>query len=371
MRCAAVLAALGQCGSVELIVVADEPGQRARAWLAARGATLWATPQRGALPRAARIVRGAATGRSIPALRLAEGRLGEKLRGEILARRPDVVVLGDTFLGEAAPALRDVTPMLVVDNFNVESVLWKNVASVTRTPAARALYSLLATNTDALERRVLPLADRVWTASGEDAAWFSRTLALPRVDVVPNVLPGRAPLAPSTSSEILLSGFFEYPPNEDAALALIGVSQELARRTVGHSITLVGRGPTRRMRTAAFATPAVAIAGEVESMEPWLERCGIFAAPLRAGSGTKFKLLQAMLAGRALVTTPVGASGLEIEHGRHGLVCEYADFASAVAQLLRDPALRERLAAEAHRHVTTRFGQARLDDAVRRSLGVP
>lgn len=372
MRVAAVLAALERCSEVELLVICDEPGSPAREWLANKGATLWPVAAQGRLVRSARIARSAVTGRSIPAARFAGGQLARRLKAVVTASKPDVVVLGDTFLAEAAPALRGLGCRIVIDTHNVESLLWKDVAAVSSSPVARAAYRLLAANTAALERRVLPLADRVWTASGEDAEWYRQTLGLAGVDLVPNVLGDAPALAPSSGENVLmLSGLFAYPPNEDAALELLVISRELFARGVPHRVLLVGGAPTPRMHRAAQGLGHVEITGAVDSIDPWMLRASVFAAPLRAGSGTKFKLLQAMQAGRAVITTPTGARGLGVEDGRQVLVRERRDFADGIVSLFADSPLRARLAVEARRHVTELFGQASVDTAVERSLATP
>jgi polysaccharide biosynthesis protein PslH len=365
MRVATVLAALERVGKVELAVLADEPGEPARAWLASRGATLWAARQDGALARARRIAAGAVTGRSIPASRLLTREVRDALRDA--AARSDVVVLGDTYSAEAIDALEGLACRVVVDTHNVESVLWSDIAAIAPSLAERAGYRLLARNSASLERRTLPRAHSVWAASSEDAEWYRTKLGLRDVHVVPNVL-AELPASPSSAGEaatIVMTGLFAYPPNEDAALLLLAASRELASRSIAHRLCLVGRSPTARMLEAASDLEHVEITGQVEDVWPWLARAAMFAAPLRAGSGTKFKLLQAMAAGRAIVTTEAGARGLALVHDRQAWIAGASEFTSALASLLPDAERRQRLAAEAKRHLECHFLQSTADEAVR------
>jgi glycosyltransferase involved in cell wall biosynthesis len=370
MRTAAVLAALERCADVELLAIADDPGARGRAWLLEHGAALWATAPEGNASRAVRIARAVLTGRSIPAARLFSGDTVGRLRKAVAASRPDVVVLGDTYIAEAAPALAGLGCRLIIDTHNVESQLWRDMAAIATSLPERAAYALLAASNASLERRTLKLADRVWAASAEDAAWYRLHLGLLCVDVVPNAL-AESPVLPAPGDDeatVMLSGFFAYQPNEDAALALVAASRVLHARGIDHRLCLVGRSPSRRMHAAARGLDHVEITGEVASIEPWMRRASVFAAPLRAGSGTKFKLLQAMLAGRAVLTTPAGARGLDLEHGRHAWICQPQGLADALAALLADPLLRKSLAAEARRHVLANFTQDRIEDAIRNAL---
>jgi polysaccharide biosynthesis protein PslH len=369
MRVATVLAALEAAGEVELAVLADEPGEEARDWLARRNATLWAAAPEKVLARAKRIAAGAATGRSIPAARLFTGKVLAQLRDA--AARADVVVLGDTYSAETIGALAGFACRVVIDTHNVESQLWRDIAAVSTSLAERAGYRLLARNSAALERRTFPRAHSVWAASTEDAAWYRSELGLASVHVVPNVLgelPAPARPADEAGSTIVMTGLFAYPPNEDAALLLIAASRELASRGIVHRLCLVGRSPTGRMIAAARGASGIEITGAVEDVGPWLELATLFAAPLRAGSGTKFKVLQAMAAGRAVVTTAAGARGLALVHDRHAWVCEAGDIASALEMLLSDAERRHRLALAARRHLECHFLQRAADDAVRRAL---
>ncbi|MBI5504952.1 MAG: glycosyltransferase [Deltaproteobacteria bacterium] len=370
MRVAALAAALGRRADVHLLVIADEPGEEARRFLAARGAELWATPPQTTATRLWRIVSATARGHSIPAARLFSPARVEQLLAKAQALAPDVVILGETFLGEPAAALRALALRVIVDTFNVESQLWRDVAAASTTLSARWGYSLLAANTAALERRTLPVADRVWAVSEEDAAWYRRALRLQAVDVVPNVMATTAAAlaAPTEPDAVVFTATYAYPPNEDAALRLISISSALAARGHTHRLYLVGRRPSARMKAAAAGLAHVVVTGEVDSVEPWLRKAAVFAAPLQLGSGTNFKLLEAMLAGRAVLTTPIGARGLDIEDGRHALIRTEEHFAGALVALLGDAALRASLAAEGRRHALEHFTEARLDAALDRAL---
>lgn len=374
MRVAALLASLERRARVRLIVVADEPGAEARDVLARRGAELWTPPRSGSLSRWSRLLRAAAAGRSIPAERFLEGGRRRHLVDSIADSHADLVILSDTFLAELAPPLRARGCRLVVDTFNVESELWRDVAAVSPSMFARVGYRLLASNTAALERRALPLAERVWAASEDDAAWYRRRLGLACVDVIPNVIDAglandRLATPPPTSPDIVVyTGYFAYAPNEDAALRLLEVSRELQARGHVHRLHLVGRGPGSRLKKAAARVPQALVTGEVESIEPWLAAASVFAAPLRAGSGTKFKILQAMLAGLAVVTTSVGARGLGLEDGIHALVRDGDGFGDAIAGLLADPRRRAAIGEAGRRHVLERFCTSSLELALDRSF---
>jgi glycosyltransferase involved in cell wall biosynthesis len=107
-------------------------------------------------------------------------------------------------------------------------------------------------------------------------------------------------------------------------------------------LELVGRGSGPRI--AALAGPRVELIGAVPSVRPHLERAALAVVPLRIGGGTRLKIVEALALGTPLVSTPVGAEGLELEGGRHLALAERPDeFAAACAALLEDPEAARRL----------------------------
>jgi glycosyltransferase involved in cell wall biosynthesis len=86
----------------------------------------------------------------------------------------------------------------------------------------------------------------------------------------------------------------------------------------------------------------------VRDLEPLYRSAGIFIVPLRAGSGIRVKILEAMARGIPIVSTSVGVEGLDVTPGEHLLVADdHTDFAQAIRWLLEEPIRRGRMAAAA------------------------
>ena len=95
--------------------------------------------------------------------------------------------------------------------------------------------------------------------------------------------------------------------------------------------------------------------GEVENVAPWLRAADLALCPLAQGSGTSLKVVEYLAAGLPLVTTPVGARGLELQDGRDALIVAPERFPDAVMRLGEDVALRARLGAAARAHAVAHF----------------
>jgi glycosyltransferase involved in cell wall biosynthesis len=116
---------------------------------------------------------------------------------------------------------------------------------------------------------------------------------------------------------------------------------------------IVGRNPSPRV--AALASSSVEVTGRVPSVIDYLKETAVFVVPLRIGGGTRLKIFEAMAAGRAIVSTSVGAEGLDVHDGADVMLADTPSrFADRVIELLRDPARRAALeagaAATAARH---------------------
>jgi glycosyltransferase involved in cell wall biosynthesis len=165
-----------------------------------------------------------------------------------------------------------------------------------------------------------------------------------RVDPFGLVLPPRADPAREVPGTILFVGAFHHPPNRDAATWLAReILPSVLERQPQARLRIVGSGPTPEVR--ALAGPHVDLVADAPSVLPHLEEAAVVMAPVRTGGGMRMKVLQAMAAGKAVVTTPRGTEGytgfgeeLPLAVGESG-----AEIAAATAALLGDAEHRRRL----------------------------
>jgi glycosyltransferase involved in cell wall biosynthesis len=106
---------------------------------------------------------------------------------------------------------------------------------------------------------------------------------------------------------------------------------------------IVGRNPGSRVQKWAAIDASIEVTGRVPSVVDHLRQSAVVIVPLRIGGGTRLKIYEAMAAGRAVVSTTIGAEGLDVHHGLDITLADDArSFAQAVIALLRDPELRRR-----------------------------
>jgi glycosyltransferase involved in cell wall biosynthesis len=166
----------------------------------------------------------------------------------------------------------------------------------------------------------------------------SRVIVVPTIhDVEPYVQP------PEDRSGILFVGGFEHHPNIDAAVRLVKEVMPAVWRDLGDvEVTIVGSKPPAEVQ--ALASSLVDVTGWVEDLQPLLDKARLMVAPLRFGAGLKGKITQALAVGLPVVTTPVGAEGIERHDDDALLVAEDASqLAAHTVRAYRDDELWRRL----------------------------
>lgn len=215
----------------------------------------------------------------------------------------------------------------------------------------------------ALLRR-LGEADALVVVCEPDAAVLRQWGVRVPIEVVPNGVDlayWTLPPSPPEAHTLLFPAAFNWPPNAEAARVLLDeVLPRLRARVPGVGLVLAGRLPPPRLRERAARDPAVALMADPPDMRPLFARAALVVVPLAAASGTRLKILQALAAGRPVVSTPAGARGLDLEPGRDLCVAELVDaFAAEVVRLLEDESARAALA-NAGRVAVERFAWGRV-----------
>ena len=189
--------------------------------------------------------------------------------------------------------------------------------------------------------------------SNQDASYLGRYLpdSQERLVVAPNgvntedfQVPEPAPIR----NGVLFVGNFNHLPNVDALEFLVNDIWPLVRlRVPGARLTIVGANPSARVRSLTNRT-GVELAGEVPDPRPYYHNHKVMVAPIRAGSGTRLKILESFAAGIPVVSTTLGAEGINATDRQHILLADRAmDFALAIERLLANESLHASIATAA------------------------
>lgn len=199
--------------------------------------------------------------------------------------------------------------------------------------------------------------DQVIVVSDPDAEVL-RTMGVSRpITVIPNGidLPPKA-LPLSHAEKLLFVGNLRYPPNRDAALWLTQKIIPLLQRDGSRvGLTVAGYDPPPAFVTTLERTGTTILASPAD-LVPLYSEASVVLAPLRAGGGTRIKILEALAMGKPVVATRMAAEGLGLEDGKSVLFAETEhDFAKRIHQLMNDPALRKALGVNGRAYVKRLF----------------
>ncbi len=216
---------------------------------------------------------------------------------------------------------------------------------------------------DRLTGEYLPRFDLSLVASEAEQAALGVRHGQAVIGLVPNAIrppplaatmPDRRPMA---AIDFLMVGNLSYYPNADAAIFFCrDILPRLASAARPLSVVILGATPPPEV-LALGERPGVTVLANMPDVTPYYAAARVAVVPIRAGGGSRIKILEAFAHGRPVVSTRIGAEGLSVVDGRHLLIADAADdFAAAAARLLADRALAGRLAQEARLLIDRRYG---------------
>jgi glycosyltransferase involved in cell wall biosynthesis len=232
----------------------------------------------------------------------------------------------------------------VLFQHNVETVLWRRMAETENAPWRKLAYRIEAAKMARYEKSAIGRFHHVIAVSPRDRDEMLKMDPQCRIAVVPTgVDTEKYRVAPSAAGEppiVVFTGSMDWEPNIDAV--------EYFCRQIWPSILIdfpnarfqiVGRNPPARVRR--LETAAVEVTGKVASVIEYLRTATIVVVPLRIGGGTRLKIFEAMAMGKAVVSTSIGAEGLDLTHGRDLLIADNPEsFAAGIIGLFRNRDLR-------------------------------
>ncbi|MBT1074645.1 glycosyltransferase family 4 protein [Geobacter grbiciae] len=238
-------------------------------------------------------------------------------------------------------------PKILV-NHNVESVRLQRWAESDPSPLKRAFLKLQWQRLCRFEKEMVNRFDRCIAVSELDRdVLLGMGITIP-ISVVPNGTNTEffKPMGrPPVENSVLWLGHMDVHTNRDAVLYFWREICPLIRqRKPDAEFIFVGTAPPREIADAAAGDLRVKVTGFVDDIRTHVDEARVVVVPIRIGSGTRLKILDAMGMGKAIVSTSVGCEGLAVEHGRNILVADTPDaFADGVMSVLVDRDLREAL----------------------------
>jgi glycosyltransferase involved in cell wall biosynthesis len=259
------------------------------------------------------------------------------------AERYDLAVVEHFWCAPYLDQMRRAAARTILDLHNIESVLDARCADCS-SGLIRAGHRRFAGAYQKREAELLPAWSLVLTASDYDAALARSIAPEARIEVYPNALPLTAPLRLPEQNRLVFSANFEYHPNIDAVQFLLReIWPGIRKNEPNLELWLVGRGEAS-VRIYTNGAEGVHLTGPVDDAMAEIAQAKIVLAPLRFGSGTRVKILEAWAAARPVIATPLAAEGLEVtDKDNIVLAGDVRSITSSLQQLLGDEKARKRL----------------------------
>ncbi len=242
---------------------------------------------------------------------------------------------------------------------NVEHHLLAKRAHIEPRLTARVFLSSQVSRLQAFERHACQHADAILACSEQDARAVRELAPGCDVEVVANGVDldrnRPAPAAPDPNRMVFVGQMGWFPNRDGVDWFLQSVFPRILAARPQAQFILVGKADGYQV--PADVAGNVRLAGFVEDLRPDVHAAAVYVVPLRAGSGTRLKVLEAMALGKAIVTTTIGSEGIELRHDDSAVFADDAEaFAQATLALMDSPDRVVRMGAAARRLAESRYG---------------
>ena len=226
---------------------------------------------------------------------------------------------------------------------NVESLIWQRYAEAEANPLKRWYIRRQWEKFERFERWAYGAATRPIAVSHDDARLMRERFGAGRVEVVENGVdidyfkPQRD--VDRDPARLLFLGSLDWRPNLDAVSQLLDdVFPKVRAKVPGATLSLVGRRPPQWLKERAAVVPGVRLFADMPDVRPFLAMCGMLVVPLRIGGGSRLKILEALASETPVISTRLGAEGLQLTPGRDLVVTEtLANMVAAILEAIRRP----------------------------------
>jgi glycosyltransferase involved in cell wall biosynthesis len=248
-------------------------------------------------------------------------------------------------------------PVNVLVMHDVRALVYQRQARVAGSLAGRLACLLEAWFCRRFERKYCHKYDLIVTVSSADEAWVREHYQPNKLVTIPIPVDGgyfkSLPSIHEAPAQILFTGMMNHLPNVDAACFFARQVFPRVKSAVPEAeFWIVGRDPSPEV-VLLNTLPGVVVTGYVPDIRPYIAKATLFVVPLRFGAGTRQKILEAWAMQKCVVSTKIGAEGLDYQDRVNILIADDAQtLADRVIEAIRDPLLRDRIRVQGHNLIT-------------------
>lgn len=239
----------------------------------------------------------------------------------------DIVHLESIYVAPYIPTIRKYSKAKIVMRMhNIEHQIWERLSSNEKWPLKKFIFGANARQLEKVEKRILKDVDGYMTISQPDYDYFSATASDKTGTVIPFGLDMdnyevEDDYIPSEQPKLFHIGSMNWSPNvEGIEWFLDEVWPDIHQNHPELCFTMAGHGIPNKLYQRK--DPNVEIVGAVSSANDFMLNHDLMMVPLLSGSGIRIKIVEAMALGKVVVTTSVGAQGLDVENGKHLFIAD-------------------------------------------------
>ncbi|HVS21806.1 MAG TPA: glycosyltransferase [Pyrinomonadaceae bacterium] len=313
-----------------------------------------------------KILRGALGRTPLPVLNYTTDAMKQALERVLSEHDFDIVQIESIHLMAYLPIIRAARtrPLVICDWHNIESELMQRYAERERNFLRKTYAQKTARQLSASEQRATREFDAHLVVSERDRERLLGLNTNARIFVIENGVDtayySDAPTAVRTH-RIVFVGSMDYHANIDAVVDFAReVWPDLRERKPELVFTIVGRDPATEVRELA-SIPGIEVTGTIDDVRPFYREAIAAVVPLKVGGGSRLKILEAMAAGVLVVSTTLGAEGLDVQHGENILIADTNEqLVAAIAGLFENEDQRKQIIAGARALVSERHDWSKL-----------
>lgn len=270
----------------------------------------------------------------------------------------DIVLIESLYVTPYIDLIRQITTIpIVLRAHNLEHVIWERMAQNTINPVKRSYLSILAKRLKNYEINVIQKVDAIAAITELDSFEFERLGFNGKIEIFPvGYSMKELPLNPKIKKGSLFHlASMDWHPNQEAVdwfLQKVWKSiQEIHPLT---ELYLAGRSMNKKL--LGLDVNNVQVVGEVHSAKDFIAAHDIMIVPLLSGSGMRVKLIEGMALGKTIITTSIGAEGIEAEHNKHLMIADTPEeFVRAIDRCLNDEEFKSLIGKNAQRLIASKY----------------
>lgn len=275
---------------------------------------------------------------------------------------PDIIHCHE--LSEAVPTLnasKDFKVKRVITMHNIEHLLLSQRRNIQKNTLMQLAYKRALRKFKEYELDILSEFDHIFVVSDNDKKVFiSEGMQKEKLSVVPNGVDCDYFKPRNTVTggiHVLFMGTLSYDPNLAAIrIYLENIHPTIKKEFQDFRFYVVGKNPPKWLKKYAQHDPSVVVTGFVEDVRPYIINADVCIAPLTVGSGTRLKILEYMAMGKPVVSTTIGAEGLEIWDGKNVLIVDdWSEFGDKIIDLLNDEELAKKIGENGRKLVEEKY----------------